>query len=159
MPAAKKVVRRKPARLDRAAQKKREQLIIADLKAGEMSYREIAHKHGVSLPTVNAKARKAGIRRPRGRRRAAVVAAAKAPRRRGRPAAAPAVAKAAPRKRRRGRPRRVGRPGRPAARRPGRPPKAAGFMDAFRKMVLGYFPNLTLQRYDRLVRIIETETR
>jgi hypothetical protein len=163
MPAAKRVVRRGPARLDRAAQKKREQAIIADLKAGEMSYREIAQKHGVSLPTVNAKARKAGIRRPRGRRRVAGVAAAKAPRRRrGRPrkSETATVAKAAPRRRRRGRPaaRRAGRPGRPAARRPGRPPKAAGFMDAFRKMVLGYFPNLTLQKYDRLVRIVESET-
>jgi DNA-binding CsgD family transcriptional regulator len=161
MPAAKRVVRRGPARLDRAAQKKREQAIIADLKAGEMSYREIAQKHGVSLPTVNAKARKAGIRRPRGRRRVAAVAT-KAPRRRGRPPKSEkaTVTKAAPRKRRRGRPaaRRAGRPGRPAARRPGRPPKAAGFMDAFRKMVLGYFPNLTLQKYDRLVRIVESET-
>lgn len=152
MPAAKKVVRRAPARLDRKAQKKREQAIIADLKAGLLSYREIAHKHSVSLPTVNAKARKAGIRRPRGRRRAAAVIAAKAPRRgRSRPTRnAPAVeAKAAPVRRARRRP----------PRRDRRSQRATGFMDAFRKMILGYFPNLTLQKYDRLVRIIETETR
>jgi len=163
MPAAKKVVRRAKGRLDRAAQQKREKAIIADLKAGKLSYREIAHKHGVSLPTVNAKARKANIRRPRGRRRVAVPVAAKpvAPRRRGRPRkakvkAVPATVAAPPKKARRpGRLRRVGR--RPAVRRPGRPSKASGFMDTFRKMVMAHFPNLTLRKYDRLVRIMQKE--
>lgn len=43
----------------------RERAIVADIKAGKLSYRQIAKKHGVSLPTVNNKARKAGISRGR----------------------------------------------------------------------------------------------
>ncbi len=50
---------------------KREAAIIADIKAGELSYRQIASKHEVSLPTVNNKARKAGI--SRGRREGAKI--------------------------------------------------------------------------------------
>ena len=62
------MARMKKKVLTPAARKAREKAIIADLKAGKLSYREIAAKHGVSLPTVNSKARKAGITRPRGRK-------------------------------------------------------------------------------------------
>jgi hypothetical protein len=147
MPAAKKVVRRNRGRLDRDAQKAREVAIIADLKAGHMSYREIAQKHGVSLPTVNAKARKANIRRPRGRRRLVPAAASAAAR--GRQAkAVPAVKKPARKRRVRT----------AAGRRPGRPIRPSSFMEAFRSMVLEHFPNLTLKQYDRLVRLVQAET-
>jgi DNA-binding CsgD family transcriptional regulator len=61
---------RKP-RLTPAEMAKREKAIIDDIKAGVLSYREIALKQGVSLPTVNNKARKAGI--SRGRRKGAKI--------------------------------------------------------------------------------------
>ncbi|MBU1699803.1 MAG: hypothetical protein KJ970_15785 [Candidatus Eisenbacteria bacterium] len=60
----KKVSRSKSA----DARLERERGIIEDLKKGDLTYREIAKKYNVSLPTVNTKARKAGIVRPRGRR-------------------------------------------------------------------------------------------
>lgn len=130
MPAGKRKAGRRVARLDRAARKTREAAIIADIKAGQLSYRMIAHKHGVSLPTVNAKARKAGIRRPRGRRPAAATAVA------------PIIARARPRVRR-------GRPaGKPAI-------GSRGFQEAFRQMVLQYFPTITLAKFDRLAKLVE----
>jgi hypothetical protein len=61
---------RKP-RLTAAEMVSREKAIIDDIKAGVLSYREIALKQGVSLPTVNNKARKAGI--SRGRRKGAKI--------------------------------------------------------------------------------------
>ncbi len=155
MPAKKKAVRRRPVRIDRAALKAREVAIIADLKSGHLSYRKIAAKHGVSLPTVNAKARKAGIRRPKGRRPAAAMAmragrapvAAKARRRVAKKVLA-TVAQAAKRKKVR-RVRRAPAP-RVAAR-------GTAFSEAFRAMVLHYFPSLTLAKFDRLSRIIAKE--
>lgn len=164
MPTKKKVIRRRPKRVDRAALKAREVAIIADLRAGHLSYRKIAAKHGVSLPTVNAKARKAGIRRPKGRRPAvaAKVAAAKSRQtkapvaavaaRSARPgtqkksAAAPAVLSV---KRKRAK----------SARRAAAKPITRGvpFADAFRQMVLQYFPSLTLAKFDRLSKLISKE--
>jgi hypothetical protein len=64
---------RKP-RLTPEQMASREKAIIADIKAGVLSYREIALKNGVSLPTVNNKARKAGI--SRGRRKGAKIVVA-----------------------------------------------------------------------------------
>jgi hypothetical protein len=61
---------RKP-RLSADEMVSREKAIIEDIKAGVLSYREIALKQGVSLPTVNNKARKAGI--SRGRRKGAKI--------------------------------------------------------------------------------------
>jgi hypothetical protein len=58
MPVAKKPI-------TKAQRVAREKAIIKDLRGGKMSYRQIALKHMVSLPTVNAKARKAGITRTR----------------------------------------------------------------------------------------------
>jgi hypothetical protein len=66
---AKKAGGKKRPRLTKAQLLKREKAIIADIKAGALSYRQIAAKHKVSLPTVNNKARKAGI--SRGRRKGA----------------------------------------------------------------------------------------
>ena len=51
--------------LSKAQRLTRERMIIKDLRAGKLSYRKIAAKHKVSLPTVNTKARKAGISRSR----------------------------------------------------------------------------------------------
>lgn len=147
MPARKKTkaVSRKKKTLDRDAMKKRETAIIADLKGGQLSYRVIAQKHGVSLPTVNAKARKAGIRRPRGRRplhpRPEGATAARRP---GRPRKAAAAASTTAR--------RAGRPARNGSAR-------AAFEDAFREMVLRFFPTLTLARYDRLVKMVSDAVR
>jgi len=149
MPAKKKrVARRAPKRLDRVALKKREIAIIADLKTGLLSYRKIADKHGVSLPTVNAKARKAKISRPRGRRPSVVPATAA--RRPGRPAKTTvAPVRMSARGRKPGR--RVGRPARATTR------KGTPFADAFREMVLRYYPSLTLKKFDRLSKMINKE--
>jgi len=152
MPTKKRVKARRPKRLNKVALKAREAAIIADLRAGNLSYRKIAARHKVSLPTVNAKARKAGIRRPRGRRpmvAAPVKAVTVAPRRRAKAAKMVApMAKVAHRPRKRGRPRRV-------AARAIRVPAASGaFQEAFRQMVLHYYPRLTLAQFDRLAKVI-----
>jgi hypothetical protein len=134
MPTGKKKAGRRRVALDRDARKVREAAIIEDLKKGDLSYRMIAEKHGVSLPTVNAKARKAGVRRPRGRRPMAATAG----------------------KAKRGRPR--GAASRPASN--GRRSvmtsgSGAGFDEAFRQMVLQYFPSITLAEFDRLAKLVE----
>lgn len=165
-------------------QLKREAAIISDIKAGELSYRQIADKHSVSLPTVNNKARKAGI--SRGRRKGARIVVAGpsrggARRKPGRPAGRTAARKTATRAtaRRVGRPataRRVGRPPMSAATsmpamatmtrqavRRGRPRSAArvqaGFVEAFRQLVLTHHPNMTVSRFDKLMRMVEDATR
>lgn len=112
---------RRRARLDRPAQQQREAAIIADLKAGALSYRKIAQKHAVSLPTVNAKARKAGITRPRGRR----------------PGAA----------------------SRPAPVRLASAPAPSQFQEAFRAVVLHYYPTITLAKFDRLAKLVDQAIR
>jgi hypothetical protein len=163
MPAKKKkIVRPRRAVLDRAQLKQRELGIIADLKAGILSYRKIALKWKVSLPTVNAKARKAGIRRPRGRRPAGVVAVAV---KIGRPAvakkagrkakkvapAAPAVAGTvakAPKAKRRVR--RALKSRQPVAKRP-------KFMDAFRELLLQHYPAIPYLKVHRLEKVLEKE--
>ena len=110
MKARKKAVRK--TSLSKAQLAAREKAIIADIAAGKLSYRKIAEKHGVSLPTVNNKARKAGISRGRrpgakivvaGPKRAPTVRPTKA--RRTAKAARKATRKAAPK-----RARKVGRP-------------------------------------------------
>jgi hypothetical protein len=151
-------------RLSKEDLARREKAIIEDIKAGELSYREIAQKHGVSLPTVNNKARKAGISRGRRRgarivvrrpRRAGKKAGRKVARRRGRPRAAKAPEAVVTRRRRTGR-----RPGRPPGRR-GRPRGAArtraDFAGAFRELVLKHYPNISLVSFDRLARLVEAE--
>ena len=64
MPVTTKTTRKRIV-LTKTQRLAREKTIIKDLRAGKMSYRQIAAKNGVSLPTVNAKARKAGITRSR----------------------------------------------------------------------------------------------
>ncbi len=149
MPVKKKT-RRTPARLDRTALKKREMAIIVDLRAGELSYRAIAQKHKVSLPTVNAKARKAGISRPRGRRPAGVKAVpVTAVRKVGRPRKTATATYKARTPRRKATKRVV--------RATGRMTKVHPFSEAFRAIVLHYYPSLTLAKFDRLTRLIAKE--
>lgn len=159
MPAAKKVVRRRRVVLDRAQLKQREAGIIADLKAGLLSYRKIADKWKVSLPTVNAKARKAGVSRPRGRRPVGtlkVVAKlgrpAAAPKRRGRPPkvlATPVlpIIKAVKRRARRARVRRAI----VAA------VKGPAFMEAFRELLLQHYPSIAYVKVNRLEKLLGKE--
>ncbi len=159
MPAAKRVVRRRRAVLDRAQLKQREIGIIGDLKAGLLSYRKIADKWKVSLPTVNAKARKANIHRPRGRRPMGVkVVPVKlgrpvaAPKRRGRPpkkvaaSVAPIAMKAKPRKR----VRKAAKARAAVVRRP-------KFMDAFRELLLHHFPAIAYVKVNRLEKVLDKE--
>ncbi len=126
-------------RISRTEMAAKEGQIIADIRGGSLSYREIAQKHGVSLPTVNNKAKKAGI--SRGRRKGARIVVP-GPRRGGRrpaAAAAAAVTSAAPKRR-------------------GRPPKAragTGFVSAFRTLVIQHHPNMTVQNFERLMRLVE----
>ena len=146
-------------------QVKRETAIIADIKAGELSYRQIADKHSVSLPTVNNKAKKAGI--SRGRRKGAKIIVA-GPRRKAAHVGRPVARKV-------GRPPGSGRVGRPPAAasaamdmprvgaRRGRPRSAAriqaGFAEAFRQLVLAHHPNMTVSRFDKLMRMVEDATK
>ena len=159
MPAAKKkVVRRRRVVLDRVQLKQRENAIIADLKAGVLSYRKIAEKWKVSLPTVNAKARKAGIRRPRGRRPMGVTAVPvkigrplSTAKKRGRPqqTSLPVTAVAKP-VRRRGRVRR-------AAKARAATMKQPKFMDAFRELLLHHFPAIAYVKVHRLEKVLGKE--
>jgi len=110
---------RRVAILSKAQMLARVKAIIADIRAGVLSYRDIAAKHGVSLPTVNNKARKAGI--SRGRRKGAKILVPAPRRRRAGTAAKAAAPRAAGTRRKAGR-----KPGRPkgsktGARAAGRP--------------------------------------
>ena len=164
-------------RISKEEMAQRESAIISDIKAGILSYREIAHKHSVSLPTVNNKARKAGI--SRGRRKGARIIVRRPARRtavrRGalrqvRPmaeAAAPAPVAVRGRRRSAGRPKRArGRVGRrstrPAAARRGRAVGATagtGFAQAFRELVLRHNPGISLLKFDRLAKMVEAQVR
>ncbi len=164
-----------PARklLTRAERLARERAIIQDLRAGLLSYRKIAAKHKVSLPTVNAKARKAGIRRSR-RGPAALMAktrvrAAKPVRRRKvarRKVARRKVArKATLRTKARVTARRVRKvrraPARAALRRMARgaiargPRGARAFREQFRELVMRHYPNISLKAFARLTSVID----
>jgi len=106
----------------------REKAIIRDLEGGQMTYRQIAAKHKVSLPTVNSKARKAGISRRASTRVAA------------------AVARKGPARGRRG-----GRRAAPqAAGRMAVPVRRAGFNEQFRNLVMAYYPNMSLAKFEQL---------
>ena len=117
---------------------KREERIIRDIKAGKLSYRLIADKHSVSLPTVNNKARKAGI--SRGRRKGAKIVVA-GPRR----AAKKATKRTAPATRRTKTAQPVRRSARPE------------FGEAFRELVLQHHPDMSLRKFDRLSQMIAKE--
>jgi DNA-binding CsgD family transcriptional regulator len=158
-------------RISKEDMAKREQAIIDDIRAGEMSYRQIAAKHGVSLPTVNNKARKAGISRGRrgavrattgrpGRPRKAAARPVRKAARRGRPrkAASAAGAETTLGRPRRGRPRGSTNRATTGARR-GRPRGAArvqaGFNDAFRELVLQHYPGISLLQFEKLTRAVQ----
>lgn len=150
---------RKKARAKKAAgpadREAREKAIVAELKSGELSYRQIAAKYGVSLPTVNNKARKYGI--SRGRRKGAKIFV-KAIRRSKKAAALPrrATNLAAP-ARKPGRPRK--KAGRPRAAASSAGPARGSFTAALRELVLQHYPNITLRQFDRLSRAVEGELR
>jgi hypothetical protein len=109
----------------------REKAIIHDLSGGGMSYRQIAAKHHVSLPTVNAKARKAGITR-KGVRRPYVT--------RARAAAVRATTRKTHTKTTR---RTYIRGG-----------NTTRFNDNFRKLIMTYYPTMPLSKFERLTRIV-----
>ncbi|MEZ4652235.1 MAG: hypothetical protein R3E12_01130 [Candidatus Eisenbacteria bacterium] len=124
-------------KLTKADRLRREKAIVGDIKAGTLSYRQIAQKYGVSLPTVNNKARKAGI--SRGRRKGAKILV-KGPR--------------------------PGRTAKRATRRTATAaPRAASagtivagngsFQEAFRALVLEHYPNISLREFDRLSQAVE----
>jgi hypothetical protein len=149
----------------------RETRIIKDLQAGKLSYREIAGKHGVSLPTVNSKARKAGISRPRGRRPEGQSAAvnrismsrgtvrrrktrvAGAPGRKTRMATRGAGRTSARRSTTRRTVRAVGSGGGGMGR------SQQAFHAKFRELVMSHYPNMTITQYDRLIRLVEARLR
>jgi DNA-binding CsgD family transcriptional regulator len=178
---------RKP-RLSAEQMISREKAIIEDIKAGILSYREIALKQGVSLPTVNNKARKAGISRGRRKgakiivpalrsgpkpkaqtaaRKAAKKAAKKAIKRVGKKAARKTLKKAA--RRGPGRPkalpiisdqmaapvvrrrrRKVARRSAPAAGRP-----RGNFLEALREVVLKHHPEVSLLKFEKMLKAVE----
>lgn len=162
----------KAVKLTKAQLLKREKAIIADIRGSVLSYRQIAKKHKVSLPTVNNKARKAGI--SRGRRKGAKILVAapkrtkaarkavrKAPRRKAmRKAARRKARKAVPMvtdlpvmRKTRKRARRVRRVRAVRAIRAGG--RKSAFVEAMRELVLRYRPNISLKAYDRLVRTVQ----
>lgn len=120
----------------------REKAIIKDLHAGSMSYRQIAKKHHVSLPTVNAKARKAGITRRRGRISRAIVGKA-TPR---------TTAKARIQTAKRTYRRRVKAHAVHRAWTGGR--SDTRFNENFRKLVMSYYPTMPLAKFERLTKMI-----
>lgn len=152
--------------MDKVDLLKREKAIIADIKAGKLSYREIALKHGVSLPTVNNKARKAGISRGR-RKGARIVVAGPARKKAVRKVARKAVRKVARKAVRRAVPVEA-----PAARatRPRMAARARGrkiarqtshttFCADLRDLLLKYNPNISLRRYEKIARLLESAIR
>lgn len=166
---------RKP-RLSAEQMAKREKAIIEDIKAGVLSYREIALKQGVSLPTVNNKARKAGI--SRGRRKGAKIivpalrsgpkpkakkvvkkVAKKAARKAvkkvarrgpGRPKALPIMSDQAIKPVVRRRRRKAARRAAPAAGRP-----RGNFLEALREVVLKYHPEVSLLKFEKMLKAVE----
>lgn len=124
---------------------RREKAIIADIKAGVLSYRQIAAKHAVSLPTVNNKARKAGISRGR-RKGAKIIVRGPRPGRTAKKSTkkktkTTRTAAAAPKKR--------VRRTRGTARR-STPARGGSFQAAFRALVLQHYPNISLRDFERL---------
>ncbi len=141
-------------KLTKAEREKREKAIIADLKAGKLSYRAIAKKHGVSLPTVNAKARKAGIRR----RKAAKVATRKVAARTRKVAAKAARKKVARRKvTRKTATRAAKKVAKKAVRRAAAARTARSmekFQEQFRALLLNYYPNMSLRTFEKISKMI-----
>ena len=155
----KKTTRKRP--LTQTQRLAREQRIIKDLKAGKLSYRKIAVKHSVSLPTVNAKSRKAGISRSR-RGPAATLkttrAKARTTTKRTTLAKRTSVKTTRARKtvarkktttRRKSTPKVVART---AVRRTA--PRSARFNEQLRWLVMNYYPNMPLKKFEKLTTTI-----
>jgi hypothetical protein len=137
--AVKKTSQKVLSKVQRVA---REQAIIRDLHTGTMSYRVIAAKHHVSLPTVNAKARKAGITRRRGRVSKAIVG--KTHTQTTAKTRMHTVARTFARRVKTRTARRAYVGGGAAAR----------FNENFRKLVMSYYPAMPLVKFERLTKII-----
>jgi len=141
MPATKKP-------LTKAQRIKRENAIIKDLRSAKLSYRQIALKHKVSLPTVNAKARKAGITRTR--RGVAttkrVVKKKTATMRTRKATARKKVTRKVAKKKvvRRTTTRRV----------TSRATSALKFQAQFKDLVMNYYPNMSLKAYEKLTKTL-----
>ena len=151
--------------LTKAQRLVREKAIIRDLRGAKLSYRKIAEKHKVSLPTVNAKARKAGITRSR-RGPAALVRATRTRARTTTPTRATTT-----RTRAKARTRTVARAkrkvwkkkttrrttaARTVARRTVRPTTRSveKFNEQLRWLVLNYYPNMPLKKFEHLTKIV-----
>jgi len=120
----------------------REKAIISDLRGGKLSYRKIAAKHRVSLPTVNAKARKAGISR-----RSTTKVTARTTRTR---TTTPRVRAAARRTTTRKPARRT------VARTTVRTSRSREhFNEQFRSLVMNYYPNMPLRKFEKLNTMIK----
>lgn len=124
------------AKMSKTDRLRREKAIIGDIRAGTLSYRQIAQKHLVSLPTVNNKARKAGI--SRGRRKGAKILV-----RGPRPGRTPKT----------GTTRRTTTS--PARSTSSTAASSSNFQEAFRALVLEYYPNISLREFDRLAQLVE----
>jgi len=142
------VAKKKTKVLTKAERLVRERAIIADLRAGEMSYRSIAIKHGVSLPTVNAKARKAKIRRRPGAR---VMAKGKRTKLVAKPTAK--TAKVVRKKKRQVKVRGKAVHARRATWAMKR--STERFHEQFMALIMNYYPNISLARFERLARQIQ----
>lgn len=130
--------------LTKAQRLARERAIIKDLRAGKLSYRKIATKHKVSLPTVNAKARKAGISRRPGTRVTARTTRPKArAKTRIRSVAKRTTRKATTRGKVRARTTKKW-----TARSSDR------FNEQFRELVMSYYPSMPLAKFERLTKQI-----
>ena len=138
--------------LTKAQRLVREKAIIRDLRGGKLSYRKIAAKHRVSLPTVNAKARKAGI----SRRSATKVTA----RTRRTTTTTPRVRATARRTTTRKPARRTTTRKRTTARTVARTTVRTSrtrehFNDQFRSLIMNYYPNMPLRKFEKLNTIVK----
>ena len=148
MPAAKRVT------LTPARRLAREKAIIKDLKGGKLSYRMIAAKHKVSLPTVNAKARKAGITRSRVKKTTTVARKPKTAARKTRMTTRRATATTKKPTARKKVTRKVVRKRTTTRTTAWSGARVEKFTNQFRELVMSYYPNMSLRAYERLHKTI-----
>ena len=144
-------------KLTQAQRISREKAIIKDLQAGKMSYRVIAEKHKVSLPTVNAKARKAGITRTRRGPAAKKVTSRKVTRvaRTTMKTKKPTLRKKATRKVAKKTVARKKVTRRKVTRVVGRKSRSIEkFQSQFKDLVMNFYPNMSLKAYEKLNKVI-----
>ncbi|MCK4414446.1 MAG: hypothetical protein KAY32_12975 [Candidatus Eisenbacteria sp.] len=148
------VTRKKTTRkvMTKAQRLVREKAIIRDLRSNKLSYRKIAAKHRVSLPTVNAKARKAGISR---RGATKVAASARRPR-----ATTTARVRATARRTTRTPARRTTTRRTTTKRATPRTTIRTSrsreyFNEQFRSLIMNYYPNMPLRKFERLNTLVK----